>query len=803
MNHQLVPSQQPSPFNSARWSAAPPMYAPSLDGNGTTYDMTRVLSDLRRRWWLVAMFTIGAGATAWFQVHQQPKVYTASVVVQLLDSRDNWTGGLLKSDAARTPVAYSMLSQVEIIRSGAVAETVVDSEPLGLRVYGREFSDAILSDVALDSAVSSLRIPLAFTATGVIVGHGSQQIVPYGRPTSLAGVRFTVLRQPAEITHGDLMVRAREYAVARLRLDLDADPRKQTNLIDIGYRAADAVTAQRVVNRVAHVYQAVNTRLAQQQVHRRRVFVEEQLAHTDAQLAEADRALSSFRNRQQAYSSQDKFKSQQNALLDLDLRRQELDGDRKMARGLLKKFETGDDAARKSALSMLASAPEISSDRSPVPDLYRRLIEYERTRAELTSGPTGKTRIHPDVQRMDTLIASTQSELISGAQAHVSLLDARIEALDEARSRDASALGELPAAEAAEIRLQQNVDALRGQAVSLRTEYQQARISEAAEVGQVDIVDLARGAGIAQSTGPRLIFFAVFLGLLLGGGFALVLENADRTVKRRDDIELSLQIPVLGTIPRIDGDELRKGRFPVLSGLAGRQKSEVTRRRTVATTSASQTRSSGAEAFRHLAANLFCSRVGDSARRVLVTSPTEGDGKTSIAANLAITLANQRHRVLLVDCDLCGKLHNIFRLPDSPGLSEVILDRIAPSSVLQSTTVSGLYVMTSGRPPEKAADIMGSERMRAMLNDLAQDFDLVILDCSPILALADSTILSVNSDAVLLVVRVGHTAASAAVEAMRSLSTVGARVGGVVLNDPDERARHYADYHYGYSYAGR
>jgi len=584
---------------------------------------------------------------------------------------------------------------------------------------------------------------------------------------------------------------------------LDVTPRKQTNLIDIGYTAGDASTATRVVNRVAKVYQAVNTRMAQQQLHRRRVFIEDQLARTDAQLAEADRALSMFRNHQQAYSSQEKFKAQQAALAGLDVRREELDGDRKMARSLLRRFENGDDAARKSALSMLASAPEISGNQSPVPDLYHRLIDYQRTRAELTSGPAGRADTHPDVQRLDTLIASTQGELLSAARSHVALLDARVDALDEVRTRNSTALEQLPAAEAAETRLQQNSEALRSQGVSLRTEYQQARIAEAAELGTVEIVDLATRASVAQASNRRLVAFALFLGFLVGGGLALLLEAADRTVKRRDEIETSLHVPVLGTIPRIESN----GNGQHLAGMsriiANRNGTDLSKRRKVALTAIVQTRSPGAEAFRQLGASLFYSRGGQSARRILVTSPAEGDGKTSIASNLAITLAHQRHRVLLVDCDVYGKLHSIFQVPASPGVSEVVLDRLPPTEAIHATAIPGLSIMTSGKPPENGSDIVGSGRMRAMLSDMGQVFDLVVLDCSPILALADSTILSVNSDAVLLVVRAGHTAATAAVEAVRQLSTVGARLAGVVLNDPEERARQYGDNYYGYGYAAK
>jgi capsular exopolysaccharide synthesis family protein len=806
-------------------------HPPSMqaDGEGAPLDVMRLLNDLRRRWWLIAICTVAMGAAAWYHTRRAPRVFSAKAVVQLVDRRDALAGDLVRGGAtARTSAAFSMLSQVEIIRSGGVASQVIKSEPLGLRVNAVGFPSAYMSKVSVDESAAAVRMPLKFTARGVVVSPGGQP-VPYGHEVSSGGVRFTIVTRPPEISEGFVAVLSQDRALSRFRSALHVEARERTNLIDITYAAADAGTAQRVVNRVAQVYQSVNIGVAQQQLRRRRLFIEEQLTRTDAQLGEADRALSTFRSQQEAYTSQDKFRAQQAALADLDIRRQELDGERRMARALLRRFETGDDAARRKALSMLAAAPDVGGTRSMVPGLYGRLREYQRVRAELTSGPSGKTDSHPEVQRLDTLMASTQTELMAAAQAHLALLDARIEALDEARRQDATALQHLPAAEAVQTRLQQNFDVLRGQAANLRMEYQQAQVAEAAELGQVDIVDLATGSSFTQSSGTRYILFALFLGLLGGSVIALLLERADRTVKRRDDLESSLGVPVLGTIPRIDPNELERWRFPAVTGLtrafgrngssrgngaslraasvksAARRPTPTSRRRSVALTALAQSRAPGAEAFRHLGANLFYSRSGETARRILVTSPTEGDGKTSIAANLAITLANQRRSVLLIDCDISGKLHNIFQLPASPGLTEVIVDGHSPREVLRPTGVAGLTVITSGSPSERATDVIGSARMRAMLNDMAHDFDIVVLDCSPILALADSTILSVNADAVLLVVRAGHTAAAAAVEAMRHLRTVGAPVAGAVLNDPDDRARQYGspDYRYAYASAGR
>lgn len=828
MNHELVPFHQPPPRGPIdRWTCAPPTTSIRVDQEGTPVDIARLLTDLRRRWWLIAICTLAMGAAAWYQTRRVPDVFSATAIVQLVDRRDALAGELVRGGAtARTSAAFSMLAQVEIIRSGGVARQVVEREPLGVRVNAVGFPSTHVSDVSVEGNVAAVRIPLQFTARGVVISGGEP--VPYGREVRSGGVRFTVVTRPPEISQGFVVVLSQDRAVARLRSALDVKARERTNLIDITYAAPDAATAQRVVNRVAQVYQSVNIDVAQQQLRRRRLFIEEQLARTDAQLAEADRALSTFRSQQEAYSSQEKFRAQQAALADLDIRRQELDGERRMARALLRQFETGDGAARRNVLAMLAAAPDVGGTRSMVPELYRRLRDYQRTRAELTSGPTGKTDSHPDVQRLDTLMASTQTELMAAAQAHLSLLDARIEALDDARRQDAIALQHLPAAEAVQTRLQQNFDVLRGQAANLRMEYQQAQVAEAAELGQVDIVDLATGSSFTQSSGTRYILFALFLGLLGGSVVALLLERADRTVKRRDDLESALGVPVLSTIPRIDPNELERWRLPAVAGWArafrrngssrwrgslraasvdpaARRATPTSRRRSVALTALAQSRAPGAEAFRHLGANLFYSRGGEAARRILVTSPMEGDGKTSIAANLAITLANQRRSVLLIDCDISGKLHNIFQLPASPGLTEVIVGGHSPSEVLRPTGVPGLMVITSGTPSERATDVIGSARMRAMLNDMAHDFDIVVLDCSPILALADSTILSVNADAVLLVVRAGHTASAAAVEAMRHLTTVGAPVAGAVLNDPDDRARQYGrhEYGYGYRYAGR
>ena len=792
----IVRSQSDHSEDGHRWSAAVPA-APVAVHEPPPVDLTHINHALRR-WWPVVVASVAlAGLVSWNYVRHIPDEYTAAAVIQLVDSRDALTGGLVRDQSGSSQGEAATLSQVEIIRSRGVAGAVVDSAPVGIRVKAVGFSVSDLDSVSLSSRTGGARLELFFNPTGFSIGADAARPTPYGQTAGSGGVRFSVIRHPSGADEGVLIVQSRDRAIDELLTDLDVAPRKQTNIIDIRYTHPDPSIAKRVVNLVAEMYQAINTRLAQQQLFRRRVFIQEQLIRTDQQRAEADRALSAFRSQQRAYSSQEKFKSQQTALVGLDVRREELSSDRQIVRDLLRKVQTGDAAARTTALSMLASASQTSGDRSPVPELYRKLVEYQRTRSELTSGPAGKAETHPEVQRLDSLIAATQRDMISSAQAHLALLDSRIAALDQLRSRDAGMLGQLPAAEASETRLQQNADALRAQAAALRTEYQQAQIAEAAEVGHVEIIDLASTAVLAKSNRGAVVLFALFLGLLGGVAVALLLERADHTVKRREQLEHALHVPVLGTIPRIDAEDRSRG--SIISRLPKRV--PASSRRSAVTTVIAAPGSAGAEAFRQLSTSFLYSRAGSAPRRILITSPTEGDGKTSIAANLCIALARQRHRVLLIDCDVYGKVHSLFQLPSSPGVSDVILNGLEPRDVLRASGVPGLTVMTSGKPADRAGDIVGSERMRAILDEMATDFDMVVLDCSPVLALADSTILGVSSDAVLLVVRAGHTAAAAAVEATRHLTTVGVHVAGIVLNDPDGRTRQYGEYYYGYTYS--
>jgi capsular exopolysaccharide synthesis family protein len=193
------------------------------------------------------------------------------------------------------------------------------------------------------------------------------------------------------------------------------------------------------------------------------------------------------------------------------------------------------------------------------------------------------------------------------------------------------------------------------------------------------------------------------------------------------------------------------------------------------------------EAYRALRTNLAFVGLDRPLRTVLLTSPGAEEGKSTVLANLAVTMAQTERKVLVVDCDLRRPaLHEVFGLGNDAGLTTLLLDpakRTQPP--FQSTEVPGLQVLTSGPLPPRPADMVGSRRMEDLITWLAEQADIVLFDAPPVNAVTDATILATRMDGVLLVVRQRRTRRDAVQEARDRLMRVNARLIGAVLNGVD------------------
>lgn len=195
-------------------------------------------------------------------------------------------------------------------------------------------------------------------------------------------------------------------------------------------------------------------------------------------------------------------------------------------------------------------------------------------------------------------------------------------------------------------------------------------------------------------------------------------------------------------------------------------------------------RSPAAEAYRTLRTNIQFSSLDKPLKTLLATSTAPDEGKSTTLANLAVTIAQAEQQVILVDCDLRRpSLHSLFGLPNEEGLTSVILEQGDGPLPLQSTTVPGLSLLSSGPLPPRPADLLGSRRMEALIERLRAEADMVLFDTPPVIAVTDAAVLASRLDGVLLVLQAGKTRRDRAREARRLLEKVKANIIGVVLNN--------------------
>lgn len=206
-----------------------------------------------------------------------------------------------------------------------------------------------------------------------------------------------------------------------------------------------------------------------------------------------------------------------------------------------------------------------------------------------------------------------------------------------------------------------------------------------------------------------------------------------------------------------------------------------------------------AEAYRTLRTSLLYSAVDDPPRVIVITSPGQKEGKSTTCANLAVSLAQAEKSVILIDCDLRKPVvHGIFNLRNSKGLVNALVgtDRVES---LWCSPVGNLKVLTSGPVPPNPTELLGSERFSALLADLRETFDYVLIDAPPVQLVSDPAIVASQADGVILVLDAQSTRKLSAKRSMRSLEAVGAKVLGTVMNNvKPARDGTYGGYSYSY-----
>lgn len=727
---------------------------------------------LRRNRLLIATCTGTLVATTAFLTSRLTPKFEASASIRIEEEQDARLGG---AGFSETSTQNELPTEVEILQSRALAEAVTDS--LALPVEVRQ-----PTNVSRDQIFSRIRVPQYATAgsyrlergpgdtfslrdrsTGVSLG----QVFP-NSPTNLGGLEFVLTAGAARYPHIDLDVHAFDDAVDALQRTLKIERRsREANLIDVTYTGHDPLLVQQVPNVLAARFVIARQSERHAQARSAAEFLSGQIAKLSDQLSAAEDSLRTFEERRGVVSLPDEAGTGLTHAAELQAKRDGIEAER-------------------SALATLVAAVRDSMRRNPAAGLlaYRNLVAFPTLLHNdaliqlLGSLTTIEDRLSDllsrrspddaDVQVLTARANQIGNELGAIALEYLQGLANQVTALDVVLTRSRQVLDQIPAKQLEFARRERKAKGLEEIVTLLQSRLKEAEIAEAVEDPSVRLVDAAVLPRVPVSPKPLLnLCVALALGVVLGTSGALLRDRMDRTVRSRHDMLVTTGVPLLGLLPRASREDVpaRLIRGDAALPLI--------------------------EAYHLLGTNLAYAARDASANVFAVTSALPGEGKTTVAVNLATTLAHRGLRVLLIDGDLRqGTVASALGIARTPGLSDVLKGSVPFATAASSVPVRGagsLQVLSCGAACENPIYLLGSLQAAALIGSLREQFDTIIVDTPPVNVVADASVIATQTDAVIIVARAGSTEAHALALAVDQLAHVRAPVVGAVLNDIDFR----------------
>jgi capsular exopolysaccharide synthesis family protein len=742
----------------------------------------------RKHLWLIVSLTALVALLTTLYMARKPDAYEAYARVQVDAERNNPVVNPSKSDvlAFNDPTYFS--TQLQILSSSGLLRRVVKTLDL-------EHNQAFLHPQArLTVWQNALRM----------VGLGGKKTdagkaAAAAEPLKLSGAPATSQEDLLEATRLAPYVEALQSG---LTVEPVKDPRlkvTETRLIDIRFVHPDPQVAAKVVNAIAETFLLTNLEQKTETNTTTGDFLQKRVAELQSQIRTDEERLVNYARNNQILSLDASQNTVVERLAGLNRQLLEAENERKAA-----------EAAYRAALSPGAAEALASQSEKQVADMAGKLAELRQRRAQLLVEATEEWPEVKEVsQQIEVLEKQVQAERERSATNVKTNLETRYrETLAREQSlRDAfdRQRGETLTQNEAAINyriIQQEIETSKNLLAGLLQRSKENEVVLASTTNNVHIIDHAI---IPRApVGPHrllIVGLASLFALSFGVGLALVAERLDSTVRSTDDVEKFLRLPALVAVP--SAKALRPRRLLVfrraLPAHGGNGNGKAHSELLVNT----GMRSPVAEAYRHLRTSVLLSTPGGDLRTLLVTSGLPEEGKSTTSANLAFSLAQTGASVLLIDADLRRpQIHALFDLDNRRGLSTILSRRGgAPEvlSLIQRHRESGLNFLTSGPPTASAAELLGSEPMRQLLNFLQTIFTYIIIDSPPVASFTDGILLSSMTDAVLFVVRWGKSSQKVSRRSRQMLQEAGARIIGVVLNNVNPRMGddpYYGDYHY-------
>jgi succinoglycan biosynthesis transport protein ExoP len=612
------------------------------------------------------------------------------------------------------------------------------------------------------------------------------------RNTGLAAnPEFSAGGIPSEaIATGSLANQKRPPEVAAFLGSLSVKRIPSSRLMEVSYESTDPVLAARILNAHLENFKAQNIQSRYEATLEATRFLTSQLNELKLTVKQSEDARINYERQNQIWSVDDKSNITSQRLADLDKQLTDAEGETLKKQALYEYAKAGD----------IDAVPEIRAD-ALLQDLQKKRADLavQYTEALNQYGPNFPKvlRLQAQMKEVDDQIGRESKGIILQLES-----DYREAKQREGLIRQALELQKAETNNMAEKMVQYNILKRESEAdktlyEGLLTKLKEAGISEGLKSSNLRVVDPAMIPSYpARPAKARNIALAFLVGLVGGIGLALLREYLDNTVKTPDDIETLTRLPSLAVVPAFGDSASHKRRFGVFSAPATNGNDKR-----IELVAQHLPKSQMSEAFRALRTALLLSQPDHPPQVILVTSALPREGKTTAAANLAVTLAQLGDKTILVDADLrkpgVGRLLNL-----GPGKYAGLSSYLAGVSTLDLVTVPhplipNLAAIPTGPLPPNPADLLSSHKLSDAITELRTRYKFVVIDSPPIMAATDAVILSVQADGVLLVVRSGETPKEAFMRTCDLLTSVKSRLLGVVLNAVDASA---PDYYYSYRY---
>ena len=731
------------------------------------------VSVLMRRWKTIAFITCAVLTIVAFNTFRMKPIYEASSIIHIKENQ----GNIIQTNQNfwYDPI-ITINTEIDIMKSRSMAEQVVQQLHLNWQVSkksdGLSFKILEFTSTA-KNPVYQIKITEKDTFSvkdenGELVGNGQTGVI-------MKKNGFSLLINDLNGKIGDSfnlnLVPLVDAALALKGGFNAAIYGKQTNLIRTSYTSTDPVLARDMVNAFVQAYIEHTIILKTEETNRTVSFIDEQIKKLSKDLNISEENLQSYKSKTGMVKLDDEALSLINRITEIEKSRTDVALQKQQ-------LEFARDALKKAVKTGVIYSPGIMRNDSLAGGLAAKLSELEMQKKALL---TQYTEAHQAIKALQNQIEEVRNKLLAIYEMSLNDLAKEEQGFFKQLSVYEGQMRKLPDVERNLAQLTRVSKVGADSYTFLLQKHEEARLARAATISNIDIIDRAiTPTTPIKPNKQKDLLVGLFIGLALGIFIAFFMEFLDDTIKNGDEAKQSTGLPILAVIPHIlsfkskqDGSAPTKGNLIIKN----------------------EPKSVAAEAFRSLRTNLHYTAINKEKKIILFTSTFPNEGKSTVTSNIAVVISQTVARVLLMDCDLRrSSIHEKFEYDKTPGLSEILAGDVTFEKAKHTTDIYGLDIITAGTNPPDPSDLLGSVAMQQLLTAQRENYDYIIIDAPPVLAVSDAPVLATISDVVILVMEAGRVPIKAAQHMRDTLVNLQATIGGIVINDKTGKGELYGYY---------